>query len=464
MGKELGQFFRDQERTHERLGVYASAVRFHANRLSGYLANRPEVTGTIGLGFPFYLPKQVPSTIQIEEQNRFVAEKKAEIPVEKLQDWECPQCFSEGNLSGTRNHVCQSCIREHLKPSTIQKMYTDLDILCLIDADPDTFQQTSQELTQQMHTSLFPSFDFGIGETLSQYTAFTEDPLAIPPPLDLHFARTEDFIAGVKAIRPDNTPQLPVISAYDTLRAEALPFGVGSLYLTEPILLAKDVRRELSQKRGEFVGDARQAKQVLAQIKQGSGQIRRMFAQPDLETGLIEKMVQGDVLPETAIAVFGTRMPGASDVSLAQTEGQWRVETAVTLAAETGSAIVFSGFESDEMAEIAVHMDPSIAPSTFIEPYSASTEENIRALPFFEERLLQTTPIWIAVSNEWHLQRIRWLGLAENNGFRFTPYAIETYMRRTGVDEEQIRQFQQQRYLDEAAKIKQMTGYLPSLG
>ncbi len=60
MGAELHQFFKDQEVQKENMGLYASALRFHANRMVGYISKYPEIVGVAGLGFPFYLPKDVP--------------------------------------------------------------------------------------------------------------------------------------------------------------------------------------------------------------------------------------------------------------------------------------------------------------------------------------------------------------------------------------------------------------------
>ncbi|GIW62028.1 MAG: hypothetical protein KatS3mg089_0880 [Patescibacteria group bacterium] len=462
MSSELGRFFHDQERILHRTGEYAQALRLHTNRFIGYISKYPEVTGVVGLGFPFYLPRNISDSVQITEMNRFTQEKKSTLTAESLQNWRCPTCFSENELQGTRNQQCKNCALEKFKPSDIQKTYIDLDLLCLISGDEQSCRKTAEKIAFDMRMGLFPPLDLDLNASLSQYSAFTQSPYEVPPPLDLHFVRAEEYLEVIKNIGDNQPTSLNVLSAYESLKSDNMPFGMGSLFLSEPVILDQEFLQAVNEKRNQLLDQHEGAQQVLEKIKISSGQVRRMFSQKDMQEAIIEKIASPLHLAEKTILVFGTTMPKNSkldDQDLRKTEALWRIITAIDLAKKTNYPILFTGFESEEMASWLIAQEPNLAANVFIEPFSHSTEENIRNVVFFENKLM--TDRWIGVSNSWHLERIRWV-IQPRTGFRFTPYPIEQTMRTQGVSQDRILNFQKIRYEEEATRIQQMTGYRPS--
>ncbi len=461
MNSELGRFFHDQERILHRTGEYAQALRFHTNRFIGYISQYPEITGVVGLGFPFYLPRKLPDTLQIAEINRFTQEKKS-TAAESLQNWRCPTCFSENELKGTRNQQCNNCQIEIFKPSDIQKTYIDLDLLCLVSGDEKAYLKTAEKIAFDMRMGLFPPLDLDLNASLSQYSAFTQSPYEVPPPLDLHFVRAEEYLDVIKKIGDNEQTSLNVLSAYESLKSHDMPFGIGSLFLTEPVILDQEFLQAINDKRSQILDEKGGAMQVLNNIKNSSGQVRRMFSQEDIQQAIIEKMASPLNLAKKTILVFGTTMPKSSNLDeheISKTEALWRILTAIDLAKETNYPILFTGFESEEMATWLIAQEPELAPNVFIEPFSHSTEENIRNVVFFENKLM--TDGWIGVSNTWHLQRIRWV-IQPRTGFRFTPYPIEQTMLSKGVSQDKILNFQKMRYQEESNRIQQAIGYSPS--
>jgi hypothetical protein len=462
MTAELGRFFHDQESILHHTGEYAQALRFHTNRFIGYISCYPEVTGVVGLGFPFYLPKRLPNNLQISEINRFTHEKKNNLPDQSLQNWRCPNCFSENELKGTRNQQCKNCTLEKFKPSDIQKTYIDLDLLCLISGDEKSYLKTAEKIAFDMRMGLFPPLDFDLNASLSQYSAFTQSPYETPPPLDLHFVRAEEYLDVIKKIGENEATSLNVISAYENLKSYNMPFGMGSLFLTEPVILDQEFLQAVNEKRNQLLDQQGDALQVLENIKNLSGQVRRMFSQKDLQEAIISKITSPFNLPEKTILVFGTTMPKSSNIDeqeISKTEALWRILTAIDLAKKTNYPILFTGFESEEMASWLIAQEPNLAPNVFLEPFSHSTEENISNVVFFENKLM--TDGWIGVSNTWHLERIRWV-IQPRTGFRLTPYPIEQTMLSKGVSQDRILNFQKIRYQEESNRIQKAIGYIPT--
>lgn len=462
MSSELGRFFHDQERILHHTGEYAQALRFHTNRFIGYVSQYPEVSGVVGLGFPFYLPRDISDRIQIGEINRFTQEKKNKVAAESLQNWRCPTCYSENELKGTRNQQCNNCQIEIFKPNDIQKTYIDLDLLCLISGDEKSYLETAEKIAFDMRMGLFPPLDLDLKASLSQYSAFAQSPYETPPPLDLHFVRADEYLEVIKKIGENEATSMNVLSAYENLKAHDIPFGMGSLFLTEPVILDQEFLQAVNEKRNQLLDQQGDALQTLENIKNASGQVRRMFSQEDIQRAILTKMTAPLNLSKKTILVFGTTMPKSSNLDeqeISKTEALWRILTAIDLAKKTNYPILFTGFESEEMASWLVAQEPSLAPSVFIEPFSHSTEENIKNVVFFEKKLM--TDDWIGVSNTWHLERIRWV-IQPRTGFRFTPYPIEQTMLSKGVSPDRIRNFQKMRYQEESNRIQQAIGYSPS--
>ncbi len=446
MSSELGRFFHDQETIIQRTGEYAQALRFHSNRFIGYISQYPEITGVVGLGFPFYLPQKVTNSIQISEMNRFIQEKKSTLAAESLQNWRCPTCFSENELKGTRNQQCNNCTLEVFKPNNIQKTYIDLDLLCLISGDEKSYLKTAEKIAFDMRMGLFPPLDLDLNASLSQYSAFTQSPYEVPPPLDLHFVRAEEYLEVIKKIGANEATELNVLSAYENLKSHNMPFGLGSLFLTEPIILDQEFLQTVNRQRRQILDKQGNALRVWENIKNSSGQVRRMFSQENIQQAIIDKMTSPLNLARKTILVFGTTMPNNSSIDeqeISKTEAIWRILTAIDLAKETNYPILFTGFESEEMASWLIAQEPDLAPNVFIEPFSHSTEENIRNVVFFENKLM--TDGWIGISNTWHLERIRWV-IQPRTGFRFTPYPIEQTMLAKGISQDKVLNFQKMRY------------------